>query len=158
MVISLHRASNIDEEQKLKRLIKEIVQSSDGLSIVFPVHLRTRKNLEKLGIEYKILHHLEPLSYLEFIYLIKHAKAVITDFGGITEEKTVLGTPCMTLRDCTERPETCTIETNELLGTDPNVIRPAMGKLFSRNWKKAVSRKCRMVKPHKELWNLFLTF
>jgi UDP-N-acetylglucosamine 2-epimerase (non-hydrolysing) len=73
---------------------------------------------------------------LEFNFLVKNAKAVITDSGGITEETTVLGIPCMTLRDSTERPETCTIGTNELLGTNTKVIKPAMEKLFIGNWKK----------------------
>ena len=71
-----------------------------------------------------------------FNYLVKNSKAVITDSGGITEEATVLGVPCMTLRDSTERPETCTIGTNELIGTDPVNIGPAFAKLFSGAWKK----------------------
>lgn len=135
LVMTLHRPSNVDEEEQLKRLIAEIVSSSKGLPIIFPVHPRTRKNLEKLGIEYDSLVYTDPLSYLEFNYLVKHSKAVITDSGGITEETTVMGTPCMTLRDTTERPETCTTGTNELLGTDPAAIQPAMERLFSGGWK-----------------------
>ncbi|MCC5941640.1 MAG: UDP-N-acetylglucosamine 2-epimerase (non-hydrolyzing) [Balneolaceae bacterium] len=135
-VMTLHRPANVDEEEQLKRLIAEIVASAQGLPIVFPVHPRTRKNLEKLGIEYDSLHYAEPLSYLEFNYLVKHSKAVITDSGGITEETTVMGIPCMTLRDSTERPETCTVGTNELLGTNPDAIKPAMEKLFKGEWKK----------------------
>ncbi len=76
------------------------------------------------------------MSYLEFNYLVQHAKCVITDSGGITEETTVMGVPCITLRDNTERPETVTQGTNELIGTDPKAIEPAMSKLFSGNWKK----------------------
>jgi UDP-N-acetylglucosamine 2-epimerase (non-hydrolysing) len=136
LVLTLHRPSNVDEEEQLKNLIDEIVHSSEDLPIVFPVHPRTRKNLEKIGIEYESLYYIDPLSYLEFNYLVKHSKAVITDSGGITEETTVMGIPCMTLRNSTERPETCTIGTNELLGTNPKVIKPAMEKLFSGNWKK----------------------
>ena len=136
LVMTLHRPSNVDEEEQLKNLIDEIVKSARELPIVFPVHPRTRKNLEKIGIAYKTLHYVEPLSYLEFNYLVKHSKAVITDSGGITEETTVMGVPCMTLRDSTERPETCTIGTNELLGTDPGAIQPAMEKLFAGTWKK----------------------
>lgn len=135
LVMTLHRPSNVDEEEQLKRLIAEIVHSGNGMPIIFPVHPRTRKNLEKLGIEYDSLVYTDPLSYLEFNYLVKHSKAVITDSGGITEETTVMGIPCMTLRDSTERPETCTTGTNELLGTDPAAIKPAMEKLFSGNWK-----------------------
>jgi UDP-N-acetylglucosamine 2-epimerase (non-hydrolysing) len=78
----------------------------------------------------------EPLGYLEFNYLVERAKAVITDSGGITEETTILGVPCMTLRDNTERPETVSVGTNELLGTNPDAIKPAMVLLFSGNWKK----------------------
>lgn len=79
---------------------------------------------------------IEPLGYLEFNYLVKNAKAVITDSGGITEETTVMHIPCLTLRDNTERPETITMGTNELIGTDPEAIKPALQKLFSGEWKK----------------------
>lgn len=136
MVMTLHRPANVDEENKLKELMSEIVNHSMGLPLIFPVHPRTAKILEKIGISHPSLHMVEPLGYLEFNYLVKHAKAVITDSGGITEETTVMGIPCMTLRDNTERPETITIGTNELIGTDPKAIRPAMEKLFSGAWKK----------------------
>jgi UDP-N-acetylglucosamine 2-epimerase (non-hydrolysing) len=76
------------------------------------------------------------MGYLEFNYMVQNAKAVITDSGGITEETTVLGIPCLTLRDNTERPETVTEGTNELIGTNPKAIKPALEKLFSGNWKK----------------------
>ncbi|MGN6605166.1 MAG: UDP-N-acetylglucosamine 2-epimerase [Ginsengibacter sp.] len=79
---------------------------------------------------------IEPLGYLEFNYLVQNAKVVITDSGGITEETTVMGIPCMTLRDNTEQPETITVGTNELIGTDPKAIKPAMQKLFAGEWKK----------------------
>jgi len=78
---------------------------------------------------------IEPLSYLEFNYLVEKAKAVVTDSGGITEEASIMNVPCMTLRDNTERPETITLGTNELLGTDPKAIAPAMERLFAGNWK-----------------------
>ena len=81
------------------------------------------------------LHLIEPLGYLGFNYLVERAKAVVTDSGGITEETTVMGVPCMTLRDNTERPETITEGANELIGTDPKAIQPAMEKLFSGTWK-----------------------
>lgn len=136
IVMTLHRPSNVDEENQLKNLMDEIVQSSKETPIVFPVHPRTRKNLKKLGIEYKSLHYSDPLSYLQFNYLVKHSMAVITDSGGITEETTVMGIPCMTLRDSTERPETCKVGTNELLGTNPEAIKPAVEKLLLGGWKK----------------------
>lgn len=136
-VATLHRPANVDEENKLKELIHEIVSNVNGLPIVFPVHPRTKAILDKLGVsDYSNLHMIEPLGYLEFNYLVKNSKAVITDSGGITEETTVMGIPCLTLRDNTERPETCTVGTNELVGTDPKNIQPAMSKLMSGNWKK----------------------
>jgi len=136
IVMTLHRPANVDQEEGLKKLIEEIIDNSKDLQLVFPVHPRTAKHLETLSISNPRLHLIEPLGYLEFNYLVKHAKAVITDSGGITEETTVLGVPCMTLRDNTERPETITIGTNELIGTNPNAIKPALEKLFSGSWKK----------------------
>ena len=136
IVMTLHRPANVDNKEKLTELIGEIINSSKGLPLIFPVHPRTAKMLEAAGISADNLHLVEPLGYLEFNYLVKNAKAVITDSGGITEEATVMGIPCMTLRDSTERPETCTIGTNELLGTDPKAIAPAMETLFSGQWKK----------------------
>lgn len=136
IVITLHRPANVDSEQQLKRLIDAIIDGSKGLPIIFPVHPRTRKTLQNSNIAYPSLHLIDPLSYLEFNYLVKNSKAVITDSGGITEETTIMGVPCMTLRDNTERAETCEIGTNELLGTDPAALAPAFEKLFSGKWKK----------------------
>lgn len=136
LVMTLHRPANVDEESKLKSLMDEIVAHSQDLPLVFPVHPRTAKILEGLGVSHPRLHMVEPLSYLEFNYLVERAKAVVTDSGGITEETTVMGVPCMTLRDNTERPETMELGTNELLGTDPQAIRPAMERLFAGQWKK----------------------
>lgn len=136
IVMTLHRPANVDQEESLKNLLEEIIDNSRDLPLVFPVHPRTAKNLEHLTISNPRLHLIEPLGYLEFNYLVKHAKAVITDSGGITEETTVLGIPCMTLRDNTERPETITTGTNELIGTNPKAIKPALQKLFSGEWKK----------------------
>ena len=136
IVMTLHRPGNVDEEKNLKALMDGIITSSKGLPLVFPVHPRTAKILANIGIEAPNLHMIEPLGYLEFNYLVQKAKAVITDSGGITEETTVMHVPCMTLRNNTERPETCTLGTNELLGTAPEAIAPAFEKLFSGNWKK----------------------
>jgi UDP-N-acetylglucosamine 2-epimerase (non-hydrolysing) len=135
LVMTLHRPANVDEEGKLKVLIDEIITHSNNLPLVFPVHPRTAKILQSIGIKHNRLHTIEPLGYLEFNYLVENAKAVITDSGGITEETTVMGIPCMTLRNNTERPETVRIGTNELIGTDPKAIKPAMDKLFAGNWK-----------------------
>jgi len=138
LVLTLHRPANVDEESKLDSLLKEIIESSQNLPIIFPVHPRTAKVIQSRlsNLQAKNLHLVEPLSYLEFNYLVEKSKAVLTDSGGITEETTVMGIPCMTLRDTTERPETISIGTNELLGTNPEIIRPTMEKLFSGNWKK----------------------
>lgn len=136
IVLTLHRPANVDGEYKLKELMAQILESAQGMTIVFPVHPRTARNLESIGVVAPHLIMTDPLSYLEFNYLVKNAKAVITDSGGITEETTVMGVPCITLRDSTERPETVTVGTNELIGTDPSKIRPALEKLFSGNWKK----------------------
>lgn len=136
IVMTLHRPANVDEEHKLKDLLDEIISNSQDLPLVFPVHPRTAKILENLGVQHPRLHLIEPLGYLEFNYLVERAKAVVTDSGGITEETTVMGIPCMTLRDNTERPETVSVGTNELLGTNPKSIKPAMEKLFTGNWKK----------------------
>ena len=135
-VITLHRPANVDEEGKLKNLMDEIINNVHGLPIIFPVHPRTYKILAGLGIGASNLHMIEPLGYLEFNYLVKNAKAVITDSGGITEETTVMGIPCLTLRDNTERPETVTLGTNELVGTNPDAIKPALDKHFAGKWKK----------------------
>jgi UDP-N-acetylglucosamine 2-epimerase (non-hydrolysing) len=136
IVVTLHRPANVDDEKKLLLLINSIIESARNLKLVFPVHPRTRQIINKLNFQNENLILTDPLPYLEFNYLVKHSKAVITDSGGITEETTVLGIPCMTLRDNTERPETVTYGTNELLGTNPNSIAPAMEKLLSGNWKK----------------------
>jgi UDP-N-acetylglucosamine 2-epimerase (non-hydrolysing) len=92
--------------------------------------------LEACGIEATNLFVVEPLGYLEFNYLVENSMAVITDSGGITEETTMMSIPCLTLRDNTERPETVTMGTNELIGTNPNAIGPALQKVLQKQWKK----------------------
>ncbi|MFV0238221.1 MAG: non-hydrolyzing UDP-N-acetylglucosamine 2-epimerase [Flavobacteriales bacterium] len=135
IVMTLHRPANVDEEVKLKELIDEIVNNVEGIPVIFPVHPRTAKILEKIGVKASNLFMIEPLGYLQFNYLVKKAKAVVTDSGGITEEATVMKVPCMTLRDNTERPETITIGTNELVGTNPKNLKPYLKTLFNNEWK-----------------------
>ena len=135
-VLTLHRPANVDEEEKLKDMMQAIIDGTGNLPVIFPVHPRTAKILQNLGIEHVRLHYVEPLSYLEFNYIVKNAKAVITDSGGITEETTVMGVPCLTLRDNTERPETITMGTNELVGTNPKNLKPYLEKLIAGDWKK----------------------
>lgn len=135
IVMTLHRPANVDQESKLKELMSEIINNSQDLPLIFPVHPRTAKRLQNIGVSHPRLHMIEPLSYLEFNYLVENAKAVVTDSGGITEETSIMNVPCMTLRENTERPETMTLGTNELLGTSPEAIKPAMEKLFRGDWK-----------------------
>jgi UDP-N-acetylglucosamine 2-epimerase (non-hydrolysing) len=134
-VMTLHRPSNVDEELQLRDLITQIVNLAKDYPIIFPVHPRTKKLLEGLNLNFENLHYVSPLGYLEFNFLVKHAFAVLTDSGGITEETTVMNVPCITLRDTTERPETCEIGTNILVGSDAIKIENAFKTLWSRNWK-----------------------
>lgn len=135
-VVTLHRPANVDGEQQLLRLLHAIAEATGGLPVVFPVHPRTAKNLRELEGQIPGMCYVDPQGYLEFNYLVKHAKGVITDSGGITEETTVMGVPCITLRNNTERPETVTIGTNELIGTDPINLGPALARLMAGHWKK----------------------
>jgi UDP-N-acetylglucosamine 2-epimerase (non-hydrolysing) len=136
-VLTLHRPSNVDGEQNLRAMMQAILDGTGQSPIIFPVHPRTSKILKNLGIKHERLNFIEPLSYLEFNFLVKNAKAVITDSGGITEETTIMGVPCMTLRDNTERPETITMGTNELVGTNPDNLKPYLDKLLKGDWKKS---------------------
>ncbi len=136
IVITLHRPANVDYTRNLEIIVNEIIEHSNGIPLIFPVHPRTSRVLAGIAIDRPNLHMIEPQGYLEFNYLVERSLAVITDSGGITEETTVMGIPCITLRDNTERPETVEIGTNELIGTNPKAIKPALEKLFSGNWKK----------------------
>ena len=136
IVMTLHRPANVDEADKLRDLVNQITSNVENDPIVFPIHPRTARIFHDLGIHADNLHIVDPLGYLEFNYLVKHARAVVTDSGGITEETTVMGVPCITLRDNTERPETCTIGTNELIGTNSKNIAPALKTLYAGQWKK----------------------
>ena len=143
IVMTMHRPANVDEENHLRAMMEQIVDNVHGLPVIFPIHPRTAKlfyglwgDEDALKERMPNLHIVEPMGYLEFNYLVERAKAVVTDSGGITEETTVMGVPCITLRDNTERPETCTVGTNELIGTKPEAIKPALDKLFAGQWKK----------------------
>lgn len=135
-VITLHRPANVDDKDILKSILTEIIDNTNNLPIIFPVHPRTSKILNEIGLSNSRLHIVEPQGYLEFNYLVEKSMFVITDSGGITEETTVLSIPCITLRDNTERPETVSIGTNELIGTNPKMIKPTLEKLFNGDWKK----------------------
>jgi UDP-N-acetylglucosamine 2-epimerase (non-hydrolysing) len=134
-VVTLHRPANVDAGSGFAKLLAAIGDGTRGHTVVFPVHPRTAKTLATLPNMPTNLRLVDPQPYLEFNYMVKHAKAVITDSGGITEETTVMGVPCLTLRDSTERPETVTEGTNELIGTDPAKLGPALDRLFAGQWK-----------------------
>ena len=136
IVATLHRPSNVDDPKKLEQLLRIINDNSGNNEVVFPMHPRTRKVFEKINADFEKLIICGPMDYLSFIYLVKNALGVITDSGGITEETTVLKIPCMTLRDTTERPETVTIGTNEIVGTNPDNIIPFLHRLIEGKWKK----------------------
>jgi UDP-N-acetylglucosamine 2-epimerase (non-hydrolysing) len=135
-VITLHRPANVDAGGPFARMLEAIAAGTRGLPVIFPVHPRSAKTLQTLPGFPPSLRLVDPQPYLEFNWLVKHAKAVITDSGGITEEATVMGVPCLTLRDTNERPETIALGTNELIGTDPMRLKPALHRLFAGQRKK----------------------
>ena len=134
-VVTLHRPANVDSAGPFAEMLQTIGQNTRGMPVVFPVHPRTAKTLRDMIELPENFILVDPQPYLQFNYLVKHAKAVITDSGGITEETTVMGVPCLTLRDNTERPETVELGTNELIGTAPAALVPALERLFNGNWK-----------------------
>jgi UDP-N-acetylglucosamine 2-epimerase (non-hydrolysing) len=118
-LVTLHRPSNVDEPQQLARLLRALGRIGQELNVLFPVHPRTRKAIADGGLELPpAVRLLEPQGYLDFLALQRHARVIITDSGGIQEESTYLGIPCLTLRDTTERPVTVMIGTNILIGAD----------------------------------------
>lgn len=135
-LLTLHRPHNVDEISTLSALLNKICESARGKNVVFPIHPRTAKVLDNVSSIPDNLCLVEPQPYLQFGYLAKNTKAVITDSGGVTEEATVNGVPCITLRDSTERPETVEIGTNELIGTNIKNIKSAFELIFSGHWKK----------------------
>jgi len=120
-LVTLHRPSNVDEPGMLKRILDALVEVSDELTVVFPVHPRTRKRISEFGLPLSQngrFNLIDPLGYLDFLGLQKNAKVVITDSGGIQEETTFLGVPCLTVRENTERPVTVEAGTNIIVGRD----------------------------------------
>jgi UDP-N-acetylglucosamine 2-epimerase (non-hydrolysing) len=115
---TLHRPANVDEPAALSRLLSALAEVAAQIPVVFPIHPRTRSRLPA-GFEAKGIKLVEPLGYLDFLALTADARLVMTDSGGIQEETTALGVPCLTLRENTERPVTVDVGTNQLVGTDP---------------------------------------
>lgn len=136
IVATLHRPSNVDDPVNLTKLLTIIDTHCGDKKVIFPMHPRTKKIFDHLGLGFDNIFITTPMPYLEFIYIIKNSGGIITDSGGITEEATVLGVPCMTLRDSTERPETVAIGTNEMVGTNPDNIKSYIQKMVDGDWKK----------------------
>ena len=137
IVMTLHRPSNVDDEIKLKSLIENITRQCKSYKVIFPVHPRTRITLDKIVNLPSNIILADSMPYLEFNFLVKHSLGVITDSGGITEETTVLGVPCITLRNSTERPETVTYGTNVLVGDDKELLTNSLEKMVSGSWKES---------------------
>jgi UDP-N-acetylglucosamine 2-epimerase (non-hydrolysing) len=131
-VVTLHRPSNVDDRETFTRILSALKTLAQELPLVFPLHPRTRKQMESFDLDAgPDIHILPPLSYMEFLNLWMDAAMVLTDSGGIQEETTALGVPCLTLRDNTERPITVTEGTNVLVGTDPSRICAEARKVLS---------------------------
>ena len=129
-MLTLHRPSNVDEPETFRRILEALEKIGEQLPIVFPVHPRTTKMLGELGFsersaKAKGLRLIDPLGYLDFLCLYSRSRLVLTDSGGIQEETTALGIPCLTLRESTERPITVEMGTNTIVGTDPEKITQA---------------------------------
>jgi UDP-N-acetylglucosamine 2-epimerase (non-hydrolysing) len=129
-VLTLHRPSNVDDPQTFARILGVLEELSHKLPVIFPVHPRTRARITEFGLAEQTerarnLRLVEPLGYLDFLRLYSGARLVLTDSGGIQEETTALGIPCLTLRENTERPVTVEMGTNTIVGTDPEKIKRA---------------------------------
>ena len=136
LLMTLHRPSNVDHLEVLESILNAISENNNSIPIVFPVHPRTRKQLDHLTNISSDFLQVAPQGYLQFNYLAAHAAGIITDSGGITEEATVMDIPCITLRANTERPETVEMGTNELVGNDPLKVADAVKRLSTGKWKK----------------------
>ncbi|WP_075178668.1 non-hydrolyzing UDP-N-acetylglucosamine 2-epimerase [Neptunomonas phycophila] len=139
-LLTLHRPSNVDDPAVLKRLLEVLVKLSKRLPLVFPVHPRTRQRITNMGfdslLENSAISLLPPLGYLQMLGLMSDATVVLTDSGGIQEETTALGVPCITLRENTERPITLTQGTNVLAGTDVAAIESAFNDVLEHGGRK----------------------
>lgn len=136
LVLTMHRPANVDNKENLQQYLDNITGFAKDFTILFPVHPRTKPIVEAIGKNYPNLELVEPQPYLKFIYLLKNAAGVITDSGGITEEATYLHIPCITLRENTERPETCVLGSNVLVGNDFKALEENILKIAGNNWKK----------------------
>ena len=135
-VVTLHRPANVDDGATLSGILQSLIEVSRDLEIVFPAHPRTRQRIAEFGLDSRQLRVTDPLSYIDFLALQSRATAVITDSGGIQEETTYLGIPCLTLRENTERPITVSLGTNTLIGRDRAKLRAELARILSGNAKK----------------------
>jgi len=135
-LVTLHRPANVDDGVILKRILQSLLEVSQDLSVIFPAHPRTRQRIADFGLHADQLQVLDPLPYLEFLGMQSRATVVITDSGGIQEEATYLGVPCLTLRENTERPITVSLGTNVLVGRDPDKLRSELSRVLAGKGKK----------------------
>jgi UDP-N-acetylglucosamine 2-epimerase (non-hydrolysing) len=135
-LVTLHRPSNVDSSARLKGILDSLLKVDRELSIVFPAHPRTRQRLQEFGLGASQLRILDPLPYIDFLALQKRATVMITDSGGIQEESTFLGVPCLTLRENTERPVTVSLGTNVLVGQDAEKLNDELKKILQGRAKK----------------------
>jgi UDP-N-acetylglucosamine 2-epimerase (non-hydrolysing) len=135
-LVTLHRPSNVDNSENLRRIVQSLVEVSEQLDVTFPVHPRTRQRIKEFGIAAERLHLYEPMPYIEFLSLQTRAAVVITDSGGIQEETTYLGVPCLTLRANTERPVTVDMGTNILVGDDKGRLDSELRNILAGKSKK----------------------
>ncbi len=134
VLVTMHRPSNVDTEERLTELVKLLSSISKKRKIVFPVHPRTKKNLERFGLLDKLNANViltDPIGYIDFVALIKNTELILTDSGGIQEESTYLGIQCITLRKSTERPSTVEVGTNQLVGEDFDKAEQAAIKILN---------------------------
>jgi UDP-N-acetylglucosamine 2-epimerase (non-hydrolysing) len=135
-LVTLHRPSNVDDSKTLKGILQSLLEINEDLAVVFPVHPRTRQRIEEFGLKAEKLHLSGPLPYVEFLAMQRRAAVVITDSGGIQEETTYLGIPCLTLRDNTERPVTVTLGTNVIVGQERDKLTSELSKIVAGKAKK----------------------
>ncbi len=135
-LVTLHRPANVDDSQGLKSILESLLEVNRDLAVVFPTHPRTRKRISDFGLDASQLHLLDPCPYVDFLGLQSRATVIITDSGGIQEESTYLGIPCLTLRENTERPITISMGTNVLVGQDPARLRSELAKILDGKAKK----------------------
>jgi UDP-N-acetylglucosamine 2-epimerase (non-hydrolysing) len=135
LLVTLHRPRNVDDPAQLAATVDALIEVDRRLPVVFPLHPRTRGRLRQFGLLERLGNALghrlcDPLGYLEFLHLMDRARAVLTDSGGIQEETTILGTPCLTLRPNTERPVTVNVGTNRIIGSRPDRIVPEVERIL----------------------------